>query len=178
MFWHTKLSVIQCYANKDIIEEYLRWLGLPWWLRWYRICLQCGRPGFDPWVGKSPWRRAWQPTPVFMGFLGGSDGTESACSARDLDSIPGLRKSPGGGHGSSLQYSGLENPHGQRSLAGYSPWGCKESDTTEPLSTAQGSNPCPQESEGKLYQTSWISCPKFTFHNLTFNSTKTIFKAM
>ena len=32
---------------------------------WLRICLQCGRPGFDPWVGKIPWRRAWQPIPVF-----------------------------------------------------------------------------------------------------------------
>ena len=38
-----------------------------------------------------------------------------------------------------LQYSCLENPHGQRSLAGYSPWGRKESDTTEQLSTAQHS---------------------------------------
>ena len=28
--------------------------------------LQCGRPGFDPWVRKIPWRRAWQPTPVFL----------------------------------------------------------------------------------------------------------------
>ena len=37
--------------------------GLLWWLR---IRLQCGRPGFDPWVGKIPWRRAWQPTPVFL----------------------------------------------------------------------------------------------------------------
>ena len=34
-----------------------------------------------------------------------------------------------------LQYSSLENPHGQRSLVGYSPWGCKESDMTEWLST-------------------------------------------
>ena len=34
--------------------------GLPWWLRQKRICLQCGRHGFDPWVGKIPWRRAWQ----------------------------------------------------------------------------------------------------------------------
>ena len=40
--------------------------GLPWWLSWYRICLQCRRPGFDPWVMKVPWRRAWQPTPVFL----------------------------------------------------------------------------------------------------------------
>ena len=30
------------------------------------VCLQCGRPGFDPWVGKIPWRRTWQPTPVFL----------------------------------------------------------------------------------------------------------------
>ena len=35
-------------------------------LRWQRICLQCGRPGFDPWVGKIPWRRAWQPSSVSL----------------------------------------------------------------------------------------------------------------
>ena len=45
--------------------------------------------------------------------------------ARDLGSIPGLGRSPGGGHGYPLQYSCLENPHGQRCLVGYSPWGCK-----------------------------------------------------
>ena len=49
------------------------------------------RLGFDPWVRKIPWSRAWQPTPVFL---------------------------PG-------------ESHGQRSLAGYSPWGHKESDVTE-----------------------------------------------
>ena len=43
--------------------------------------------------------------------------------------IPG--SSPGGGHGSTLQYSCLGNPHGQKSLVGYSPWGCKESDMIE-----------------------------------------------
>ena len=48
-------------------------------------------PGFDPWVGKIPWRRTWQPTPV---------------------SLPG-------------------ESHGQRSLAGYSPWGRTQSDKTE-----------------------------------------------
>ena len=47
---------------------------------------------------------------------------ESACNAEDLGSIPGLRRSPGGGHGNPLQYPCLENPHGQRSLGGYSPW--------------------------------------------------------
>ena len=58
--------------------------------------LQCGRPGFDPWVGEIPWRRAWQLTPVFL---------------------------PG-------------ESHGQRSLAGYSPQGHKESDMTEQVSTS------------------------------------------
>ena len=67
--------------------------GLPWWLRQLSVCLQCGRPGFDPWVGKIPWRRKWQSTPVLL---------------------------PG-------------KSHGQRSLVGYSPWGRKESDTTERL---------------------------------------------
>ena len=56
------------------------------------VC-NAGDPGSIPWVGKIPWRREWQPTPVFL---------------------------PG-------EY------HGQRSLVGYSPWGCKESDTTERL---------------------------------------------
>ena len=68
-----------------------------------------------------------------MGFLGGSDSKEYTCNAGDLGSIPGLGRSPGGGHSNPLQYSCLGNPHGQRSLAGYSPWGRKESDTTERL---------------------------------------------
>ena len=54
-------------------------------------CRRCKRCGFNPWLRKIPWRRVWQPTPVFL---------------------------PG-------------ESHGQRSLAGYSPLGCKESDTTE-----------------------------------------------
>ena len=62
-----------------------------------RICLQSKRPGFNLWVGKSPRRRAWQPTPVFL---------------------------PG-------------KSHVQRSLGGYSPWGCKESDMTEVANTKQ-----------------------------------------
>ena len=52
----------------------------------------------------------------------------------DLGSIPGLGRSPEGGHGNPLQYSCLENPHGQKSLADYSPWDRKELDTTEQLS--------------------------------------------
>ena len=41
-------------------------LGLPWWLRGYSVCLQCGRPGFNPWVEKIPWRRKWHPIPVLL----------------------------------------------------------------------------------------------------------------
>ena len=68
--------------------------GLPWWLSRYRICLQCGRPGFNPWVGKIPRRRAQQPTPVLL----------------------------------------PEESHRQRSLVGYSPWGCNESESCSVLS--------------------------------------------
>ena len=67
----------------------------------------------------------------FRDFPGGSDGQESACNVGDLGSIPGSGRFPGGGHGNPLQYSCLENPMDQRSLVGYSPWGHKESDTTE-----------------------------------------------
>ena len=55
---------------EDTLEEgiatHFSILGLPWWLRQERICLQCRRPGLDLWVGKVSWRRAWQPTPVFV----------------------------------------------------------------------------------------------------------------
>ena len=71
------------------------------------------------------------------GFPGGSDGKESACNMGDLRSFPGLGRSPGVGHGNPLQYSCLEDPHGQRSLASPSPWGHRKSDTTEQLSTAK-----------------------------------------
>ena len=73
-----------------------------------------------------------------MSFPGSSAGKESSCNAGDPRSIPGSGRSPGGGHGNPLQYSYLKNPHGQRSLAGYSPWGHKESDTAERLSEAHG----------------------------------------
>ena len=114
------------------------------------------RHKFNPWVRMTPWSRKWHPTPVFPC---GSAGKESTCNVRDLGLIPGLGRSPGEGKGYPSQYSGLENSmdyvvhgvaksqtwlsnfhfpvflpekfHGQRSLAGYSPWSCKESNTTE-----------------------------------------------
>ena len=65
-----------------------------------------------------------------MGFPGGSVVKilpANAGDAGDMDSILGLGRFPGGGNGNPLQYSCLENPHGQRSLVGCSPWGHKES---------------------------------------------------
>ena len=79
----------------------------------------------------------WEILKTCMDFPGGSDGKESACNVGDLGSVPGLRRSAGGGHGNPLQYSRLENPHGGRSLVGYGPQGHKESDTTKCQSTAQ-----------------------------------------
>ena len=55
----------------------------------------------------------------------------NAGDIREVGLIPGLGRSPGGGHGNPIQYSCPENPHGQRSLMGYSPWCCKELDMTE-----------------------------------------------
>ena len=83
----------QLLELKSSLLCFTLWEGLPWWLR-----LQCGRPRFNPWVGKMLWRRKWQPTPVLL-------------------------------------------PGGWRNMVGYSPWGCKESDTTEQLhSLGEGSN--------------------------------------
>ena len=53
----------------------------------------------------------------------------------DMGPVPGSGRYPGGGNGQPLHYSGLENPHGQKSLVGYGTWGFKESDMTEQLST-------------------------------------------
>ena len=55
------------------------------------------------------WRGDRPPTPVLLGFPGGSAGKESTCNAGDLGSIPGLGRSPGEGKGCPLQYSGLES---------------------------------------------------------------------
>ena len=51
-----------------------------------------------------------------QGFPGGSDGKESACNTEDLDSIPGLGRSPGEGNGNPLQYSHLENSMDREAL--------------------------------------------------------------
>ena len=69
-------------------------------------------------------------TTLYEGFPGGS-AVKYPSAVQEMGSIPGLGRSPGGGHGNPLQYFCLENPHGQRSLAGCSPWGCRELDMNE-----------------------------------------------
>ena len=63
------LFLSKCFINfysKNSFIRSLITLGRRWWLRQWRIHLQRMRPGFKSWVGKVPWRRAWQPTPVFL----------------------------------------------------------------------------------------------------------------
>ena len=84
-----------------------------------------GDPGSIPVSGKSPREEMASNHPTHSSILGlpcGSVGKESTCNAGDLGSISGLGSSPGGRHGNPLQYSRLENPHGQ-SLVGYIPRG-------------------------------------------------------
>ena len=72
---------------------------------------------------------------LLVGRYCGSAGKESTCNVGDLGSIPGLGRAPGEGNSYPLQYSGLENFVGREACwATVSPWGCKESDMTEPLS--------------------------------------------
>ena len=77
-----------------------------------------------------------QQQQLLEGLPGGSDGKESTCNAGNLGSVPELGRSPGGEHGNPF-HSCLDNPHGQKSLVGYSPQGHPESDMTGQLSPAQ-----------------------------------------
>ena len=71
------------------------------------------------------------------GFPGVSEGKVFACNVGDLGSIPGSGRSPRRGNGNPLQYSCLESPMDGGAWQGYSPWGCKESDTTEQLTLSE-----------------------------------------
>ena len=106
--WRTR-RVTSPWQTLSALVSYRVTVGLPWSLRWWRICLQC-RPWFDSCVRKIAWKRNRLPTPVLLCFPGVSGGEESACNVGDLVSIPGLGRSPGGGHDNPLQCSCLENP--------------------------------------------------------------------
>ena len=85
--------------------------------------------------------KVWDWRPLREGRLPrGLSGKEPACGAGatgDSGPIPGSGRSPGEGSGNPLQYSHLENRHGQRCLAGYSPWDHKESDTSDLVQQAR-----------------------------------------
>ena len=101
------------------------------------VPMDCSPPGFRPW--DSPEKNTGVGRHFLLQYSWASLVTQTvntAYNAGYLGSIPGLGSFPGGRHGNPLQYSSLENPYGQRSLAGYSPWSPKESDTTERLSTS------------------------------------------
>ena len=76
--------------NKDakILENKVRFIlskqaCFNWQLSWQRNCLQCRRPGFNPWVAKIPWRREWLPTSVF--WPGEFHGLYSPWGCKKLD---------------------------------------------------------------------------------------------
>ena len=77
---------------------------------------------------EAPLEKDRLPTPVFLSFPYSSDGKESTCNVGDLGLIPGMWRSPGEGHGNPLQYSCLEDPHGERSL-GATVYGVAKSQT-------------------------------------------------
>ena len=70
---------------------------------------------------------------LLQGFPSDSVGKESSCNVGDMGLIPGFGRSPGEGNGNPTLLFLPGGFHGQRSLVGYSPWGCKESDMTEGL---------------------------------------------
>ena len=106
------------HALQTDLFKKIRDTKLPWWLRGSSVCLQCRRLGFDPWVGKIPWRRKQQPTPVLL--LGKSHGWRSLVGYspwghKELDTTERLHfnfslSHIGEGNGNPLQYSCLENP--------------------------------------------------------------------
>ena len=91
-------------------------------------------PVFDPGNQSSKdlkhWARKVRPSQVVLVVKNPPANTGNI---RGMGSVPGSGRSPGEWNSNPLQCSGLENPHGQRSLVGYSPWDLKESDTTEQL---------------------------------------------
>ena len=74
--------VLYLYVSISALQ--IRSSRLPWWHRWLRICLQCRRLQFDPWVGKIPWKRAWQP--ISVSLPGESSWTEEPGGLQSMGS--------------------------------------------------------------------------------------------
>ena len=111
-WWTGGPGVLQFMGSQRVGHNWSNWTDTPratLIAQLLRICLQCRKPRFDSSVRTIHWRKDRLLTPVFLGFLCGSAGKESACNAGDLSSIPRLGRSPGEGKGYLLQYSGLEN---------------------------------------------------------------------
>ena len=89
-------------------------------------------------MGKIRWRRDRIPTPVFLGFPGGSDGEESVYNVGNLGLIPGVGRSPGEGNSYPLLYSGLENSMDREAWQATVHLVSKELDMTEQLSLSVG----------------------------------------
>ena len=77
----------------ELFQRALGHCGLPLWLSWQRIHLQCGRPGLHPWVGKIPWKGERLPTPVF--WPGEFHGLYSPWGRKELDTTEELLLSLG-----------------------------------------------------------------------------------
>ena len=86
---------------------------------------KAGDPDLIPGLGRSPGEGIGYPRQYPWASLVAQIVKNPSAMCENLGSIAGLGRSPGGGYGYLLQYSCLENPHGQKSLVGYSPWGGK-----------------------------------------------------
>ena len=133
--------------GKDLLKQQLgfrhieltTWTDLiPWWLSRSGVRLQCRRPGFNPWVGKSPQRRKWQPIPVFL--PGESHGQRSLGGYSPLShkSRTQLSDFTFTFHFHALEKEWQPTPvflpgesQGRGSLVGCPLWGHTQSDTTE-----------------------------------------------
>ena len=112
-------------------------MGFPGSSAGKKSACNAGDPSSTPWSGNSPGEGTGYPLQYSWAPLGAQMVKNLPVMQETWVQSLGGEDSPGGGHGNPLQYSCLENPVDKRSLAGYSPWGHKESDTTEWLRTAQ-----------------------------------------
>ena len=119
-----------CFVNSALISHMVCKYFIPFYrLSFVSFLVSFAVQRFNSWLRKIFWRRDRLPSPVFLDFPGHSIGKEPACNAGDLGSIPGFGKIPRRREWLPTPAFWLGEFHGL-----YSPWGRKESDTTERLS--------------------------------------------